>query len=88
MLLVVLWCLHAKRSLRNLAEMFLERGFVCTHEAVRDWEARFAPRFGSAHDELRDHVRARQRQGERVPLADQRRVFSEGLAEVNALPAA
>ncbi len=23
--------------------MFLERGFVCSHEAVRDWEARFAP---------------------------------------------
>jgi putative transposase len=23
--------------------MFLERGFVFTHEAVRDWEARFAP---------------------------------------------
>lgn len=30
-------------SLRNLAEMFVERGFVLTHEAVRDWEARFAP---------------------------------------------
>jgi putative transposase len=24
-------------------EMFLERGFSFTHEAVRDWEARFAP---------------------------------------------
>jgi transposase-like protein len=23
--------------------MFLERGFVFTHEAVRDWEKRFAP---------------------------------------------
>jgi putative transposase len=23
--------------------MFLERGFMFTHEAVRDWEARFAP---------------------------------------------
>ena len=23
--------------------MFLERGFVFTHEAVRDWEARFVP---------------------------------------------
>ena len=23
--------------------MFLERGFVFTHETVRDWEARFAP---------------------------------------------
>jgi transposase-like protein len=29
--------------MRDLAEMFLERGVVFTHEAVRDWEARFAP---------------------------------------------
>jgi len=42
-LLVVLWRLRYKRSLRDLAELFLERGFVFSHEAVRDWEARFAP---------------------------------------------
>ncbi|GHO80147.1 hypothetical protein KSD_79180 [Ktedonobacter sp. SOSP1-85] len=42
-LLVVLWRLRYKLSLRDLAEMFLARGFVFTHEAVRDWEARFAP---------------------------------------------
>ena len=42
-LLVVLWRLRYKLSLRDLAEMFLDRGFVFTHEAVRDWEARFAP---------------------------------------------
>jgi transposase-like protein len=42
-LLVVLWRLRYKLSLRDLAEMFLERGFAFTHEAVRDWEARFAP---------------------------------------------
>lgn len=41
--LVVLWRLRYKLSLRDLAEMFLERGFVFTHEAVRDWEAKFAP---------------------------------------------
>ncbi|GHO63353.1 hypothetical protein KSC_022450 [Ktedonobacter sp. SOSP1-52] len=29
--------------MRDVAELFLERGLVCTHEAVRDWEARFAP---------------------------------------------
>ena len=40
---MVLWRLRYKLSLRDLAEMFLERGFVFTHEAVRDWEARFAP---------------------------------------------
>jgi putative transposase len=42
-LLVVLWRLRYQRSLRALAEMFLERGFVFTHEAVREWEERFAP---------------------------------------------
>jgi len=42
-LLVVLWRLRYKLSLRDLAEMVLERGFEFTHEAVRDWETRFAP---------------------------------------------
>ena len=42
-LLVVLWRLRYKLSLRDVAEMFLERGWTFTHEAVRDWEARFAP---------------------------------------------
>jgi transposase-like protein len=42
-LLVVLWRLRYKLSLRDLAEMFLERGFAFTQETVRDWEARFAP---------------------------------------------
>ena len=42
-LLVVLWRLRYKLSLRDLAEMFLERGFEFTHETVRDWEARSAP---------------------------------------------
>jgi transposase-like protein len=42
-LLVVLWRLRYKLSLRDLAEMFLTRGFTFTHEAVREWEERFAP---------------------------------------------
>jgi len=42
-LLVVLWRLRYTLRLRDLAEMFLERGFVFSHEAVRDWEARCAP---------------------------------------------
>src|SRR5688572_21957035 len=46
-LLVVLWRLRYKLSLRDLAEMFLARGFVFSHEAVRDWEARFAPLLAS-----------------------------------------
>lgn len=43
MLLVVRWRLRYKLSLRDLPEMFLERGLSFTHETVRDWEARFAP---------------------------------------------
>lgn len=42
-LLAVLWRLRYKLSLRDVAEMFLARGFSFTHEAIRDWEARFAP---------------------------------------------
>ncbi len=34
-LLVVMWRLRYTLSLRDLAEMFLERGFEFTHEAVR-----------------------------------------------------
>ena len=37
---VVLCRLRYKLSLRDLAELFLLRGFSFTHEAVRDWEER------------------------------------------------
>ena len=40
---VVLCRLRYKLSLRDLAEVFLLRGFTFTHEAVREWEERFAP---------------------------------------------
>jgi putative transposase len=40
-LLIVLWRLRYKLSLRDLADICLQRGFVLTHETVRDWEARF-----------------------------------------------
>jgi len=53
-LLVVLWRIRYKLSLRDLAEMFLERGFTFTHETVRDWETRFAPL-------LTDRLRAKRR---------------------------
>jgi putative transposase len=43
--LVLLWRLRYKLSLRDVAEIFLERGFEFTHEAVRDWEERFAYLF-------------------------------------------
>ena len=55
-LLVVLWRLRYKLSLRDVAEMFLVRGFVFTHEAVRDWEARFAPLLA---DQLRTKRRGK-----------------------------
>src|SRR3712207_65545 len=55
-LLVVPWRLRYKLSLRDLAEMFLTRGLTFTHEAVREWEERFAPL-------LTEHLRA-QRQGQ------------------------
>jgi transposase-like protein len=53
-LLVVLWRLRYKLSLRDLAEMFLVRGFIFSHEAVRDWETRFAPLIS-------DRLRAKRR---------------------------
>ena len=41
--LVVLWRLQYKLSLRNVAEMFLTRGFTFTHETAPAREERFAP---------------------------------------------
>lgn len=41
-LLVVLWRLRHTLRLRDVAEMFLTRGFTFTHETVWEWEARFA----------------------------------------------
>jgi putative transposase len=42
-LLAVVWRLRYKLSLRDVAELLLDRGFTVTHEAVREWEARFTP---------------------------------------------
>ena len=53
-LLVVLWRRRYKLSLRDLAEMFLERGFVFSPEAARGWETRCAPL-------LADRLRAKRR---------------------------
>src|SRR5690349_3591465 len=52
---IVLCRLLYKLSLRNLAQMFLLRGFEFTHEAVREWEERFTPL-------LAEHIR-RKRKG-------------------------
>jgi hypothetical protein len=40
---VVLWRLCYRLTLRDLTEMFLQRGFVFSHEAARAWEAKLAP---------------------------------------------
>jgi transposase-like protein len=39
----VLWRVRYKLSLRDLAEMFLERSLVFTHEAVHEWETKLSP---------------------------------------------
>jgi putative transposase len=54
--LVVLWRVRDKLSLRDLPEMFLERGMVFTHETVREWEAQLAPLLSEM---LRKHRRGR-----------------------------
>jgi putative transposase len=41
--LVILWRFRYKLSLRDLAEMFFQRGMSFTHEAVREWERKLAP---------------------------------------------
>ena len=48
--LVVLWRLRSKLSLRDLPEMFFQRGMVFSHEAVRAWETKLTPALA---DELR-----------------------------------
>ncbi|WP_424139473.1 IS6 family transposase [Roseomonas chloroacetimidivorans] len=60
--LVVLWRLRYRLTLRDLTEMFLLRGIVFSHEAVRDWEARLAPALAG---ELRQRRRGRGRNGRR-----------------------
>lgn len=41
--LVVSGRVQYKLSLRDLPELFLERGLVFTHEAIEEWEAQSAP---------------------------------------------
>jgi putative transposase len=46
--LVIFWRVRYKLSFRDLAEMFLDRGVMFTHEAVRQWEAKLAPVLSEA----------------------------------------
>ena len=50
---VLLYRIRYKLSYRDLAELFLLRSFVFTHETVRDWEERFSPIFA---DELQNFL--------------------------------
>src|SRR3954468_137181 len=54
--LVVLWRLRYKLALRDLPEMFAQRGMVFSYEAVRDWEAKLTPALA---EDLRQPVAAR-----------------------------
>src|SRR5919202_81221 len=58
--LVVLWRLRYKLSLRDLPEMFLVRGLVFSHEAVREWEAKLTPALA---EQLRRRRRGRAGRG-------------------------
>jgi putative transposase len=41
--LVILWRVRYTLSFRDVAGMCLDRGVMCTHEAVRQWGAKLAP---------------------------------------------
>ena len=66
--LVVLWRLRYRLTLRDLAEMFLLRGIVFSHEAVREWEAKLAPVLAG---ELRRRRRDKGGAGRRSWFADE-----------------
>ena len=53
-LLAVRWRLRSTLGFRDVAELLLQRGFEVTHETIRAWEVRFAPR-------LADPLRAKRR---------------------------
>ena len=44
-LLAVRWRLRSTLGFRDVAALLLQRGFEVTHETIRAWEVRFAPRL-------------------------------------------
>ena len=68
--LVALWRSRYRLTLRDLAEMFLQRGFVLSREAAR---------FCRGYDKLRTHLRPSTRHCQRV-LANRRRLLHLGRA--------
>ena len=54
--LVMLWRLRYQLSLRDLPEMFLVRGMVFSHEAVRAWEAKLTPALAEELDASKNSI--------------------------------
>jgi len=73
-----------KLSLRDLAEMFLTRGFIFTYEAVREWEAKLTPA-------LTEHLRRKRRVWARLrelfPGCQPRRPQSDAADDQGVAPA-
>jgi putative transposase len=65
---VVLWRLRYRLTLQDLSEMFLERGIIFSHEAVRDWEAKLTPVLTT---ELRQRRRGKGGAGRRLWHVDE-----------------
>jgi putative transposase len=66
--LVVLWRLRYRLTLQDLSEMFLQRGIVFSHEAVREWEAKLTPILTA---ELRQRRRGKGGAGRRSWYVDE-----------------
>src|ERR671916_907226 len=66
--LMVLWRLRYRLTLRDLAAIFLVRGLVFSHEAVREWEAKLAPVLAG---ELRRRRRGKRGAGRRSWSVDE-----------------
>ncbi len=57
--LVVFCRLRYRVTLRDLSEILLLRGFIVSHETVRDWEAKLLPVMGDALRKRRHGMRRR-----------------------------
>ena len=66
--LVVLWRLRYRLTLRDLCEMFLQRGIVFSHEAVREWEVKLTPILS---EDLRQRRRGKGGTGRRSWFVDE-----------------
>jgi hypothetical protein len=79
--LVVLWRLRYKLALRDLPEMFLIRGIVFCHEAVRDWETKLTPALA---ENLQRRRRGKVGWSWYVAFSDASRLLSASLSAATA----